>query len=179
MRTLVAKGVARPFDVWEIIDQLRDPWAILLAESLTFFLYRADVELERALAAGASVLVIRVAFGILLGTPAPPAMRLTKEEKELAQRIVCEGLTDGQVAVLLHIPERSVGKRLKPILTKLGCADREELESWALSTGFCSIAIYDRPEVRRILTVTAFIGAGWTLFQILRTACQAIGWCPT
>jgi DNA-binding CsgD family transcriptional regulator len=179
MRILVTKGVARPFDIWEIIDQLRDPWAILLAESLTFFLYRADIELERALAAGISVLVVRVAFGVLLGTPAPPATRLTNEEKALARHIVCEGLTDAQVAVLLHIPEKSVGKRLKPILAKLGCADREELESWALSAGFCSIPIYDRPEVRRILTVTAFIGAAWTLYQILRAGCQAIGWCPT
>jgi len=179
MRTLVSKRVARPFDVWEIIDQLRDPWAILLAESLTFFLYRAEEPLERALAAGASVLLVRVAFGVLLGKPAPPAMRLTSDEKTLARHVVCEGLTDAQIGVLLHVPERSVGKRLKPILAKLGCADREELESWAVSAGFCSIPIYDRPEVRRILTVSAFIGAGWTLFQIIRAGCQAIGWCPT
>jgi DNA-binding CsgD family transcriptional regulator len=179
MRTLVTKGAARPFDVWEIIDHLRVPWAILLAESLTFFLYRADIALERALAAGASVLVVRAAFGILLGTPAPPAVRLTSDEKTLVQHIVCEGLTDAQIGVLLHVPEKSVGKRLKPILAKLGCADREELESWAVSAGFCSIPIYDRPEVRRILTGSAFIGAAWTLFQILRTLCQTIGWCST
>src|SRR5687767_6225421 len=123
MRTLATKGIARPFDVWEILDQLRDPWAILLAESLTFFLVRADIELERALAAGVSVLVVRVAFGVILGTPAPMATRLTAEEKALVRHIVCEGLTDAQIAVLLHIPEKSVEKRLRPILTKLKCAD--------------------------------------------------------
>jgi hypothetical protein len=123
--------------------------------------------------------VVRVAFGVLLGKPAPPAMRFTSDEKTLARHILCEGLTDTQVAALLGVPERTIAKRLKPILVKVGCADREELDAWALSVGFCSIPIYDRPEVRRILTVTAFIGAGWTLFQIVRAACQAVGWCST
>src|SRR5688500_16574912 len=102
MRTLVPKGIARPFDDWEILDQLRDPWSIILAESMSCYHVRAYIERERPLSSGVSVLVVRVAFGVILGTPAPIATRLTADEKALVRHIVCEGLTDAQIAVLLH-----------------------------------------------------------------------------
>ena len=177
--TLLAKRVAGPIDMWRIIDELRDPWAIVLAESLVFFLDRAQVDLGQALAAGLSVLVVRVVLGVLFGKPPPPALRLTSDEKTLAKYVLCDHLTDAQIAVLLGVPERSVGKRLRPILAKLGCSSREELESWAAATDFCHVQFHERPDVRLILTIAAFIGFGWTLFQILRTACQATGLCST
>jgi DNA-binding CsgD family transcriptional regulator/tetratricopeptide (TPR) repeat protein len=58
---------------------------------------------------------------------------LTPRELEVA-RLVAEGLTNRQVAVRLHISERTVENHLDHIFTKLGVASRSQVAAWVAST---------------------------------------------
>ncbi|MGK3206345.1 ATP-binding protein [Amycolatopsis sp. MEPSY49] len=58
-------------------------------------------------------------------TPGP----LTRREREVAAH-VADGLTNKQIAALLHISERTAESHVQHILTKLGCANRAQIATW-------------------------------------------------
>jgi DNA-binding NarL/FixJ family response regulator len=55
---------------------------------------------------------------------------LTRREREVAQH-VATGLTNRQVAALLHISERTAESHVQHVLTKLGLDNRTQLAAWA------------------------------------------------
>ncbi|MGW5719917.1 helix-turn-helix transcriptional regulator [Amycolatopsis sp. NPDC003865] len=58
-------------------------------------------------------------------TPGP----LTRREREVAAH-VADGLTNKQIAALLHISERTAESHVQHILTKLGCTNRAQIATW-------------------------------------------------
>ncbi|HKN50963.1 MAG TPA: LuxR C-terminal-related transcriptional regulator, partial [Amycolatopsis sp.] len=55
---------------------------------------------------------------------------LTRREAEVASH-VAQGLTNKQVAALMHISERTAETHVQHILTKLGLANRTQIAAWA------------------------------------------------
>ncbi|NBH03956.1 helix-turn-helix transcriptional regulator, partial [Amycolatopsis sp. SID8362] len=54
---------------------------------------------------------------------------LTRREAEVAAH-VADGLTNKQVAALMHISERTAETHVQHILTKLGLANRTQIAAW-------------------------------------------------
>jgi DNA-binding CsgD family transcriptional regulator len=59
-------------------------------------------------------------------TPGP----LTRREREVAA-LIAQGLTNRQIAALMHISERTAESHVQHILTKLGLANRTRIATWA------------------------------------------------
>jgi DNA-binding NarL/FixJ family response regulator len=55
---------------------------------------------------------------------------LTRREREVAAH-VAQGLTNKQIAALLHISERTAESHVQHILGKLGLANRTHIATWA------------------------------------------------
>ncbi|VVJ18159.1 Uncharacterised protein [Amycolatopsis camponoti] len=63
-------------------------------------------------------------------TPGP----LTRREREVAAH-VADGLTNKQIAALLHISERTAESHVQHILTKLGFTNRAQVATWVTAAG--------------------------------------------
>jgi DNA-binding NarL/FixJ family response regulator len=61
--------------------------------------------------------------------PRRPAETLTSREKSLIP-LVCQGLTNREIAVDLGIAERTVKNELRVVYLKRGTSDRNELTAW-------------------------------------------------
>jgi len=61
---------------------------------------------------------------------APPGIRLTQREMEVAQ-LVRHGRTDPQIAGLLHIAKRTAEGHVENLRNKLGVGSRAEVAAWA------------------------------------------------
>ena len=59
---------------------------------------------------------------------------LTRREREIAE-LVAHGLTNRQIARLLHIAERTAENHVQHILTKLGFASRSQIAAWTVRQG--------------------------------------------
>jgi DNA-binding CsgD family transcriptional regulator len=128
-----------------ILDELWDPWAILVAIAAGVVAYAASVPWPIALAAAVAVLCARVAAGLLVGVPLPaapilalpapaeagagPGGALTRKELEIAQ-LVSEGHTNREIADRLVISERTVDNHVQHILTKLDFHRRSQIAAW-------------------------------------------------
>jgi DNA-binding NarL/FixJ family response regulator len=55
---------------------------------------------------------------------------LTRREREVAAH-VAQGLTNKQIAALMHISERTAESHIQHILGKLGLANRTHIATWA------------------------------------------------
>ena len=64
----------------------------------------------------------------LAGRTGPGA--LTRQEHEVAG-CVARGLTNREIAAMLHISERTAENHVQHILTKLGFANRSQIAAWA------------------------------------------------
>jgi DNA-binding CsgD family transcriptional regulator len=62
------------------------------------------------------------------GRSGPPG--LTRRERQIAA-LVARGLTNRQIADLLHVAERTAENHVQHILTKLGCQNRTQIAAWA------------------------------------------------
>jgi DNA-binding CsgD family transcriptional regulator len=128
-----------------IVDELRDPWAILVAIVAGLFAFAMAVPWPIALVATVVVLCVRVGSGLLLPAPlslapilalpapvegaAGPGGALTRKELEIAQ-LVSEGLTNREIADRLVISERTVDNHVQHILTKLDFHRRSQIAAW-------------------------------------------------
>ena len=65
--------------------------------------------------------------------PAQPAFPLTDREEEVL-RTVAQGLTNAEIATLLHISLSTVKAHLSSLMTKLDARNRVELAMWAYET---------------------------------------------
>jgi DNA-binding NarL/FixJ family response regulator len=59
---------------------------------------------------------------------------LTRREREVAAH-VADGLTNKQIAALLHISERTAESHVQHILTKLGFTSRARIATWVTANG--------------------------------------------
>jgi DNA-binding NarL/FixJ family response regulator len=59
---------------------------------------------------------------------------LTRREREIAE-LVAHGLTNRQIARLLHIAERTAENHVQHILTKLGFTSRSQIAAWTARQG--------------------------------------------
>jgi DNA-binding NarL/FixJ family response regulator len=64
------------------------------------------------------------------GRSGPPG--LTRREGQIAA-LVARGLTNRQIADLLHVAERTAENHVQHILTKLGCQNRTQIAAWAMT----------------------------------------------
>jgi DNA-binding CsgD family transcriptional regulator len=128
-----------------ILDELRDPWAILVAIAAGVVAFALAVPWPIALVATVAVLCARVAAGLLfpapltvtpiLALPAPvdggagPGGALTRKELEIAE-LVYAGGTNREIADRLVISERTVDNHVQHILTKLDFHRRSQIAAW-------------------------------------------------
>ena len=57
--------------------------------------------------------------------PSRPKPNLTEREKEIL-RLVCDGLTNGEIAACLHVSRETVKSELKRIFRKIGVGNRTQ-----------------------------------------------------
>jgi DNA-binding NarL/FixJ family response regulator len=128
-----------------ILDELSDPWAVLVAIVAGLVAFAVAVPWPIALVAAVAVLFARAGAGILfparlavapiLALPAPveaaagPGGALTRKELEIAQ-LVSEGRTNREIADALVISERTVDNHVQHILTKLDFHRRSQIAAW-------------------------------------------------
>ncbi|AWK76672.1 protein kinase (plasmid) [Rhodococcus oxybenzonivorans] len=66
-------------------------------------------------------------------SPAAPAARLTKREREVAE-LIAEGLTNKEIATRLVISPRTAQGHVEHLLTKLGSTSRTQIAAWVVET---------------------------------------------
>jgi DNA-binding CsgD family transcriptional regulator len=72
---------------------------------------------------------------------------LSEREAEVV-RLVCDGLTNGEIAENLVISRRTVDAHLSRIFAKAGVSSRARLVSWAIRTEMGSVAQAESTELR-------------------------------
>ncbi|HYV23063.1 MAG TPA: hypothetical protein VEN31_10460 [Candidatus Bathyarchaeia archaeon] len=158
-----------------VLNELRDPWAIALAQVAAFVTYLfAGAAWQIALSAVA-VLGARVVAGLAIpvSTPTiPPPSLLTEAELAVA-RYVAMGRTDDEVAQRTQTSEKLARKRRETVMTKLGFQHEWELREWALAHRLIpeppARHWYERTLVRGTLAGGGLIGLFWTSYQIAKT----------
>lgn len=158
-----------------VVDQLRDPLAIGLAAAAAVLTYAFAQPPSVALAVGVAVLFVRVAAGLLIRVPDPPAippLSLLTDEEIVIATLVGKKLDDQQIATRRGLTKKGVARIVERIKRTLGYETREEIEAWAVL-----VRIIDPPPpqpkppwehwiVKVTLTAGGFIGLAWTLYSI-------------
>ncbi|NJP99490.1 response regulator [Streptomyces zingiberis] len=103
---------------------------------------RLLIEAVRAAVAGDSLIspsiTVRLLRRLLPGTaPAPPAVRLSPRERDVAG-LVARGLTNAEIASALTITAGTVKTHLGNIQGKLGARNRVEIAAWAWQSGLAA-----------------------------------------
>lgn len=167
-----------------VFDELRDPWAIALAQITAFFSYFVGAPVWQIVAAAAAVLAARVIAGLTLplGRPTilPPSI-LTLKERGVA-KLIAEGLTPDVIAIKQKQNPAAVEKTYRSILEKLEFRHPWQVRAWAITVGLIPAPprpdpirrIIDSTLVRATLAAGSFIGLYWTLYQIWRTGCPGL-----
>jgi DNA-binding NarL/FixJ family response regulator len=71
----------------------------------------------------------RLADSLQTGATSSQPGGLTRREREIAE-LVARGLTNRQIADLLHVAERTAENHVQHILTKLGFQNRSQIAAW-------------------------------------------------
>jgi hypothetical protein len=159
MTSVAARNTLRD-SVPVALDELRDSWAIAVAEVTAFLAYGLGrTELE-ALAVGVAVLAVRVVAGLLL----PPSIPVPGRKRGLPMRdrqILshhAKGSSVQDIAKLMKVSERYVRRVVRGAPAPPSPDKRKDdtPKHW-----------YDHPLVRGTLTAGGFLGLAWTIYQIL------------
>jgi DNA-binding CsgD family transcriptional regulator len=165
-------------------DELRDPWAIALAQVTAVISYLMGAPAWQIVAATGAVLGARVVagFALPLGRPTvlPPSI-LTDAERRMV-RLIADGLTPTLIAEKRRLSPPAVEKTYRAILNKLEFRHPWEVRAWAITVGLVNKPprasavrrLIDSTPVRGTLTAGGVIGLLWTLFQIWRTSCLGL-----
>lgn len=167
-----------------IFDELRDPWALALAQVTAVVTYFVGAPAWEVVAATSAVLGARVVagFALPLGRPTVlPASILTDAERRLV-KLIAEGLTPALIAEKRKLNPAAVEKTYRSILQKLELRHPWEIRAWAITVGLVNMPprqgmlrrIVDSTPVRATLSAGGLIGLLWTLYQIWRTSCPAL-----
>jgi len=157
------------------LNELRDPWAIALAQVAAFVTYLFAGAAWQIAVSVVAVLGARVVAGLAIpvSTPTiPPPSLLTEAELAVA-RYVAMGRTDDEVAQRTQTSEKLARKRRETVMTKLGFQHEWELREWALAHRLIpeppARHWYERTLVRGTLAGGGLIGLFWTSYQIAKT----------
>jgi hypothetical protein len=173
--SIVRDRVNAPDLLPRILDELRDAWAIGLAAATAVLTYAFAQPPWVALAAGGSVLVVRVGAGLLMPvrpSTIPPLSVLTEDEIAIAT-LVGLRLDDQQIAVRRGLTKKAVGRIVDRIQRTLSSQTRKEIEEWAVLWRLVAPPppppkpFYEHWLIKTILTAASFIGLGWTLYSIV------------
>jgi hypothetical protein len=167
-----------------VFDELRDPWALALAQVTAFVSYFVGAPVWQVVAATSAVLGARViaGFALPLGRPTIlPSSVLTEGERRMV-KLIAEGLTPTLIAEKRKLNPITVEKTYRSILNKLEYRHPWEVRAWAITVGLVTKPprpswlrrVIDSTPVRGTVTAGALIGLLWTLFQIWRTSCPAL-----
>lgn len=167
-----------------IFDELRDPWAIALAQVTAIVTYYFGAPLWQSVAAASAVLAARVLAGFKfpLGRPTvlPPSV-LTQHERTIA-KLIAEGLSLELIASKRKLNPESVEKTYRSTLEKLEFRHPWEVRAWAITVGLVNMPprpsvlrrIVDSTPVRATVSAGGLIGLLWTLYQIWRASCPSL-----
>jgi DNA-binding CsgD family transcriptional regulator len=170
--------------VIRIFDELRDPWALALAQVTAVVTYLLGAPLWQAVLAGIAVLGVRIVAGIKfpLGRPTvlPPSV-LTQHERMIV-KLIAEGLSLELIASKKKLSPASLEKTYRSILEKLELRHDWEVRAWAITVGLVLRPPRPSPierflnstSVRATLSAGGLLGLLWTLYQIWRTACPGL-----
>lgn len=141
------------------LEELRDAWAIALAEVAAVLAYALGrSEIEAASVAGA-VLAVRVGAGVIL--PMPPGPK--PEPPSISMRVlqvrshIDKGLTDQEIARRMKVSERYVARIRRQYVRP---TDTPEIPATPRP-------FWDHPFVKGTLTAGGFLSLGYTLYRII------------
>lgn len=160
----------------DAVQELRDPWAIALAQVTAFVAFVViGSPVWQVAGAAALVLIVRVIVGLLMPVrrpSIPPPSVLTPKERATVAYIV-QGFTLVQIAEREDVTLEAIEKRERSARKKLGNPDHQDLVDWAVRHKIVSEPPprhwYERSLVRGTLAGGGLIGLAWTIFQIWRT----------
>lgn len=167
-----------------VFDELRDPWAIALAQVTAFVSYFVGAPAWQIIAASGAVLGARVVAGLTLPLDRPtilPPSILTAHERHIA-KLIAEGMTPQLIASKKKVSPAAVEKTYRSILEKLEYRHPWEIRAWAITVGLLQAPprpslirrVIDSTLLRATLAAGGLVGLGWTLFQIWRTSCPGL-----
>jgi DNA-binding CsgD family transcriptional regulator len=167
-----------------IFDELRDPWAIALAQVTAFISFLVGAPAWQIVTATGAVLGARViaGFALPLGRPTvlPPSI-LTDAERRIV-RLIADGLSPALIAEKRRLSLAAVENTYRSILSKLEMRHPWEVRAWAITVGLVNYPprpgllrrIVDSTPVRATLTAGGLIGLLWTVYQIWRAGCPTL-----
>lgn len=170
--------------ILRIFDELRDPWAIALAQVSAVVSYAFGAPAWQSIAAFIAVLAARVVAGLRFprGRPTvlPPSV-LTQHERMIAM-LIAEGLSLELIASKKKVNLASVDKTYRSILEKLELRHDWEVRAWAITVGIVLRPprpspierILNSTPVRATLSAGGLLGLLWTLYQIWRSGCPPL-----
>lgn len=170
--------------ILRIFDELRDPWAIALAQVTAAISFLVGASAWQIVTATGAVLGARVVAGFAMPIGRPtvlPASILTDAERRMV-KLIADGLTPALIAEKRRLSLAAVEKTYRSILQKLEVRHPWEIRAWAITVGIVNKPprpsllrrIVDSTPVRATLTAGGLIGLLWTLYQIWRTSCPAL-----
>lgn len=167
-----------------LFDELRDPWAIALAQVTGVVTYLLGAPAWQSLAAFIAVLAARVVAGLRFPRDRPtvlPALVLTQHERTIA-KLIAEGLSLEVIANKKKLNPAAVEKTYRSILEKLELRHDWEVRAWAITVGL--VLRPPRPDpierflsstpVRATLSAGGLLGLLWTVYQIWRSGCPPL-----
>lgn len=162
--------------------ELRDAWAITLAEITGGVTYLVGAPLWLSLASASSVLGVRIAAGLALPRqlPVEKERKLSQFEEDVA-KMIAGGQSSADIARQLKDTANGVRALRQRIFVTLGITHRWELRAWLEAEGIIRPVrrsairgFIESDLVRATLTAGGFIGLSWTLFQIFRFTCAGL-----
>jgi hypothetical protein len=169
--------------VIQIYDELRDSWALAVAQVTAVFTFLIGASVWEAVGAGSAVVLVRLVAGLLFPREPwiPPLSTLTREELAVARRIARDERRD-TIAEELSLTTEAVDHLERSILSKLHFRYSWEIRGWLISLG--DIAMPARPSllrrlldstaVRATLTAGGFIALVRALYQVWSDNCAGL-----
>jgi len=149
------------------LEELRDPWALALAQASAFSAYLLGGRDWQIAAVPLAVLAVRIAAGLLMPASRVPTQSLTENEYVVG-RLIAEGLTNEQIAEQLKTTHKAVDRIERRILAKIGGtrADIAQHVGAPRPPEPLPRHWYERTIVRGTLAGAGLISLVWTLYNI-------------
>lgn len=152
------------------IEELRDPWALALAEASMFSAYIFGGRDWQVVVMPFAVLAVRAIAGVLMPVPPTVPTPVLTPGEYLVARLMAQGLTRAQIAKRLKVTRRAVDRIVVRILAKIGGA-YEDIPKWVGTPRAPEPQPrhwYERTLVRGTLSGAGLISLVWTLYNIAK-----------
>jgi hypothetical protein len=152
------------------IEELRDPWALALAEASAFSAYIFGGRDWEIAVTPFAVLAVRAVAGLLIPVPPIVPTPVLTPGEYLVARLIAQGLTRAQIAKRLKVARRAVDRIEVRILAKIG-GTYEDIPKWVGTPRAPEPQPrhwYERTLVRGTLSGAGLISLVWTLYNIAK-----------